>query len=305
MIAVESFSKARVVSNKDELMIGRVQIRLNIVHGDSVNGVSDEDLPWAICGDNRGGTDRGQYLVPSVGDTVFVLFEDNNLNYPIYFGARTSYLEALTDIYEEPVQDVVNKDPLGNTVLSTYAKYKSAVEIIESSGAGLFMFSSNIEKRGNKKVSNSTQVSIKDSIIMLWNNVRQGLKIVSNGSNYIELVSTKDRAKGSFIRLNDSDSITINVNNSSEVILKDKEVTLNVGSSSIQLTESGIKISTTGTLDLIANSINMSANTAKIGGKVTGVTGAVNLGDSPLANTHSQVAVSEFVDGKEEDGMYE
>lgn len=81
--------KAVVVVNKDDKKQGRVRVRVPSFHGykGTSNGLNDEDCPWAEpCLFGCSGFDYGSFIVPPVGSTVWVFFENNDRRKPVYFG---------------------------------------------------------------------------------------------------------------------------------------------------------------------------------------------------------------------------
>lgn len=86
--------RGRVEYVKDPLKIGRAKIRVPLIHGIINNRssyISTEDLPWASpCFPIGGGFDHGTFILPEVGDTVYVAFEANSDNL-VYIGSSFSY----------------------------------------------------------------------------------------------------------------------------------------------------------------------------------------------------------------------
>lgn len=74
-----SLYRAKVVSNKDEEMLGRVRVTCRAV---SRTGVLD----WAYPISLMGGKQRGLFFPPEVDDFVWVGFEEGDVRYPYYFG---------------------------------------------------------------------------------------------------------------------------------------------------------------------------------------------------------------------------
>ena len=83
-------TRAKVVCNNDPKKIGRIQIRIPSYHGLpglTDRSISDEDLPWAIpCFYGGCGQDFGSFIVPIPGSFVWVMFEDNDVEKPVYLG---------------------------------------------------------------------------------------------------------------------------------------------------------------------------------------------------------------------------
>lgn len=81
--------RARVENNVDPLHIGRVQIRVPMVHKTvSSGGTSNDMLPWAsYCSSIGAGYNYGSFIVPEIGEYVWVMFEDNDPEKPVYLGS--------------------------------------------------------------------------------------------------------------------------------------------------------------------------------------------------------------------------
>ena len=80
--------RARVENNVDPYRIGRVQVRVPMIHGlaDS-GGMPVEGLPWASMCAMGAGFGYGSFVVPEVGEYVFVMFEDGDEEKPVYLGS--------------------------------------------------------------------------------------------------------------------------------------------------------------------------------------------------------------------------
>ena len=85
-----AFYMGLVVNNQDSMMLGRVQVRIPAIHGTNANQnyyLEDSALPFARPAIFPSlANDSGQFLIPAVGTRVYVSFECNDLNKPIYFG---------------------------------------------------------------------------------------------------------------------------------------------------------------------------------------------------------------------------
>lgn len=86
---VQGIYRARVENNKDPLHLGRVQVRIPMIHGiGSDDGISNDSLPWAsFCSNNGAGYNYGSFIVPEIGEYVMVAFEDNDSDKPVYIGS--------------------------------------------------------------------------------------------------------------------------------------------------------------------------------------------------------------------------
>lgn len=80
--------RARVENNVDPLHIGRVQVRIPMLHRLQDVGTKVENLPWAtMCSNNGAGFNYGSFIVPEVGEYVFVMFEDGDSSKPVVLGS--------------------------------------------------------------------------------------------------------------------------------------------------------------------------------------------------------------------------
>lgn len=85
---VNGIYRGRVEDNQDPLQIGRVKVRVPMIHGIIVQGgISTKSLPWATMVTRGGGYNYGSFIVPEIGEYVLVMFEDNDVNKPVYFGS--------------------------------------------------------------------------------------------------------------------------------------------------------------------------------------------------------------------------
>lgn len=71
---------AQVVDNQDPDFMGRLKIRIKSVH----DGVSDADLPWAMP--KTGSFGKGSTDIPSIGERVYVDFQEGDYHEPQYSG---------------------------------------------------------------------------------------------------------------------------------------------------------------------------------------------------------------------------
>jgi uncharacterized protein involved in type VI secretion and phage assembly len=78
--------RAKVVANNDPKEVGRIQVRIMSIHGTNDDGKKDEDLPWASPCMFNASYNSGSFIIPEVGNTVWVMFEDGDVNKPVYMG---------------------------------------------------------------------------------------------------------------------------------------------------------------------------------------------------------------------------
>lgn len=145
--------RALVVDNEDPEGIGRVKVRIYPLHG--LDNVSDANLPWASMCSPFGSANSGSFIVPEVGNTVFVAFEGGDSNYPIYLGSsygkgkdspykvgntsgRKRNVRARTK--ERPVESLNNdiktvyKSPKGSTIIINDTDGEETVKIQDPLG---------------------------------------------------------------------------------------------------------------------------------------------------------------------------
>lgn len=80
--------RARVENNIDPYRVGRVQVRVPMIHGLADSGGMDiKGLPWASMCAMGAGYDYGSFIVPEIGEYVFVMFEDGDEDKPVYLGS--------------------------------------------------------------------------------------------------------------------------------------------------------------------------------------------------------------------------
>lgn len=202
-----TFYRAYVVNNQDSLNLGRVQVRIPALHGfnsSNTNYVPSSSLPWATPAIFSGaGNDSGSYLVPNVGDTIFVTFENNSPTTPIYFGGilskegNTTKSISSNNINNNKVykykDDDLAKDIEHNTERIVYKSLKGAtiiiddydeeeyIKIVDQSGQEVSMqnYSDSLNRRGNKYgLSERSKITMTNA---------QGDKItLKNGKTYIQ-----------------------------------------------------------------------------------------------------------------------
>lgn len=89
-IDYNAFYMGIVEDTNDSLQLGRVRVRIPSIHGANPSEsyyTTTSGLPWAKPGIfSMSGNDYGQFLVPPKGTRVFVTFEYNSPENPIYFG---------------------------------------------------------------------------------------------------------------------------------------------------------------------------------------------------------------------------
>ena len=107
--------RAQVVNNNDEKKIGRIQIRIPSYHGiPGLTGrsIKNEDLPWAMpCFYGGSGQDLGSFIVPIPGTYVWVMFEDNDVEKPVYLGGVPGVGSTLSKVVNNIDDDESPQQP--------------------------------------------------------------------------------------------------------------------------------------------------------------------------------------------------
>lgn len=203
-----AFYRAYVVDNNDVDKLGKVKVRIPVLHGftsKNPNFVDSNALPWASPAIfPSGGNDSGAFLVPNVGDTVYVTFEADSPKLPIYFGGIPSKIgdnekkissvninknEPYTYNDDDYIKDIVNgterviyKSLKGATIIIDDYDSNEYIKIIDQAGQEVTMENfrdDSLNRRGNKLGLSSR------SKMTLTNN--QGDKVtLKNGKVYIQ-----------------------------------------------------------------------------------------------------------------------
>lgn len=84
--------RGRVEFNKDPKQLGRVKVRIPSIHGANeemrATYLPYEDLPWVTpCIPGIAGEDFGTFVVPPVGTWVWITYEDDNPQRPVFIGS--------------------------------------------------------------------------------------------------------------------------------------------------------------------------------------------------------------------------
>lgn len=194
-----AFYRGYVVNNKDPEGLGRVRIRIPQIYGsdgsNSNHFVPSYAIPWAYPACMPLGNDSGSYLIPNVGDIVYVTFEGGNKNMPIYFGGVLTKRRAdkfvgsnginNNQVYKTHEQDkntdivhgterVIYKSLKGATILVDDYDGNEYIKIIDQSGQSIIMENTggkNLTRRGNKLGKNP------ESQIVITNNYGDSISI--------------------------------------------------------------------------------------------------------------------------------
>lgn len=236
-----AFYMAIVVDTNDSYKLGRVRIRIPAIHGvDSSQSyyTEDDSLPWARPAIwNGAGNDTGQFIVPSAGTRVFVTFEYNSDDKPIYFGGIPTLYnkvkeyndnpkiftgdnidiytdDRITDLDELSAQQVVYKSIKGATILINDEDTKESIKIIDAAGQQIIMENesgNSLPRRGNNTIP-TKGANIKIITAGKLNLDCDTLDLDANNTNLSDYVSAEGTGDKSFIYSQLSASKEWNIN---------------------------------------------------------------------------------------------
>ena len=297
-----TLTRAVVVSNKDPLRQGRVRVRCPIIHGLGEEGIEDDDLPWAINGMTYSYEDVGSFILPNEGTRVYLLFEDNSVSKPVFFTASyvKDFVQKEVEFTEDdtPYVNILLKDKSGNTIKTRYLSGESEIELIESSGSTLLMKSDSSEFRGLKSIRKGDTFNFK-TLVVLFDKIKQGLKLVTGDSNYIQILNKSGSKKANMV-LKDGESLTLNVNNKVELDLKEDAVVVKIAGSFLEVGNSGIKLSSSKSVEIEGTDVKIRANNLEIGGATTVIKGSVDIGATESSLTHKDKTIGNIEEKGEE-----
>lgn len=78
--------RGSVEDNDDPKKVGRVKVRIVALHGTESNGMPLDQLPWAAPCIWQASYNSGSFVIPEVHNVVWIMFEDGDLNKPVYIG---------------------------------------------------------------------------------------------------------------------------------------------------------------------------------------------------------------------------
>lgn len=307
--------RARVESNMDPKKMGRVRVRVPMFHGNPESGIPVSGLPWAYPASQSAGYGYGTFLVPEVGEYVFVTFEDSDLDYPVYLGSSYGCGASKPKTYgDKNGQGQWQSDPGVNEVPTEAQRaeptrkviYKSpkgaSVEIDESNGQEKIMMTDalgqmvKLESNLTKGTSSKRYQGDMDSLGDVTS-FTSGARIVVKAAakQYIELTSKDgvndikldigDEGKYTIHLLDDNGAIsaTFKHKNGSIILMNDEGVTIH----GVQF----LNLSAAQTMEISApQTIDISA------GQTVNITGGqtvnVNGGQTVNVNGGSSVVVS-------------
>lgn len=248
--------RCRVENNKDPLGIGRVQVRVPMIQGIDMAGISSESLPWAsMCSNNGAGYNFGSFVTPEIGEYGFVMFEDGDSNKPVFLGSTFGTGTIGTKVYgdssdpkntwrgvaganevpmesqrENPTHKMLYKSRLGSKIYFDTDVQTENITIEDEHGQ-YFKISS---MEGNHFITimgeQGVNLTIKDGQVFIGNDA-SNIKVTTK-DNDIKLTNNK-----STITLNNSGKVQID---SSNTEIKSSKV--NIASSNVKVNAKNLKM---------------------------------------------------------------
>lgn len=263
--------RAIVEDNRDPMKLARIRIRVPMIHGvaNGKNYLDTTKLPWATPITPTGsGYDHGSCLVPDVGDIVFVMFEDNDRNYPLYLGGcygksgdykyygdetdPTLYngtqwtfpkglSEVPNEVYNEsgsPTGKVIYKSPKGATIIVEEQDGDESIKILDVLGQSIRLSSSitkiSNNKNGARRINADAYEGTAHSPDRFCNDGYAEIAITGANGQQIQLL-TNDIGSSISIQSGEGGS-------GAKLLLDDDEATIEVLSSRIKITENNLEI---------------------------------------------------------------
>lgn len=258
--------RARVEDNKDPMGLGRVQIRVPSLHGLAKdNIVSKASLPWAHVIAQSAGYGYGSFMIPEIGEYVFIQFEDNSQYKPIVlgsaYGTNSKYAKKYGEESEDdekwegeqgglevpasaqrpnPSRKILYASPTGAEISVDEKVGGQGMSFTDGLGQGLSI-STALSSKGNKgpkasRKSDNTSVTLSDS----------GNQSITMTTDLIKSVTTINGSNGYNITIDPTDmGMKIDAVNSSIFLDKEGNVTISgksisiVGSNEMTLMSAG------------------------------------------------------------------
>ena len=251
---IQGIFRGIVEDNEDPLNLCRLRVRIPSLNGDptSDNGIPTEGLPWAAACVPYAGPGYGEVLIPEIGSTVWVIFENNSKDRPVWVGgcygavSRLSYRDLKSVGYntfknsegtwtygmnrEDTPYEFIdrNKDakvlirtPKGFTIIIDEKDDREALEIVDRAGQIIRMSCPVFEEDNSLNKANRTYGSVADGQIN--DGVRSG---IDYDNSYI-LIESQGRDNYSMLKLSDKRAFLSNGYSSAELL--DDQVTVDNG----------------------------------------------------------------------------
>jgi hypothetical protein len=267
--------RARVENNMDPLKIGRVQIRVPMIHGFPSSGISSKNLPWAYPSMLSAGYGYGTFIVPEVGEYVFVIFEDSDSEKPVYIGSSFGSGSTKPKTYgsedgqgtwqstkgvnevpvdarrSEPTRKIVYKSPKGASIEIDEINGAEQISVTDALGQMLKMESNLIDGVEHKRYTGDM-----DDFEKRDSSVTSGTRVVLMDSQKQKVEMTSDGKSSTMTIGNDDFSIVITSSNGKSVAKIQ-----NSGGAGIQVDGSTVKV--------LGNGIDIEASSIRLVGDVT------------------------------------
>ena len=221
-----------VVDNADPLKLGRVRVRVYSKHSTHENGIPDQNLEWAFVCQPWASYNSGSFIVPEVGATVLLIYENGDSSKPVVVGSiygkgkskvdyvgntgkRLRYRRAKTDDRPPEIDDLdlklVYKSPKGHKIVMCDEDEHEYVKVTDAMGQVFVMgesidseYSENgahLENTDMTKSSFSAFEGIKGRAVMMWRSLTNSFIRVLSGENDSEISITAKGEKSSQIVL--------------------------------------------------------------------------------------------------------
>ena len=190
-----AFYRGTVVDNYDPEGLGRIRVRVPQIYGseenrDSIVYTPTYAIPLATPAVMVGaGNNTGSYLIPNIGDIVFITFENGDSKLPMYFGGiltkdgvdkfigtgnandgnlyQATANDFNTDITNQ-AQRVIYKSLKGATIIIDDSDTNESIKILDQLGQSITLENNSSNILGRDRAENNSsvlsgRVMIKDS----------------------------------------------------------------------------------------------------------------------------------------------
>lgn len=227
-----------VVINQDPLYLGRIKVRINELHPQTLD---DENLPWVESWSFLSNANsQGNIRIPDIGTKCRILFPSDDL----YSGV---YITSLPNISNELLEDYPNSygmiDRSGNLLLIN--TNKDTCTFYHVSGTNL-----NIDGAGRTKIQIANYVNTNDDA-SISNNAGLDIEIIGD----LNIKATRDiNLQGKNLNINMDNSI--NVNSNSLTSNNNSLITFNTNSAFTVSAGAMLNLNTAGVANVIGSSGN-------------------------------------------------
>lgn len=155
--------RAKVIDNKDPKMLGRIKVECPSVYGEGI------ESPWCFGKFPTAGKNHGFFMIPSIGDYVWITFEKGSSDYPVWNGSPytteiSQRIKKLSNGKERKQPNIVaiispaghqivlDEDPVNSTVT---IQHKSGSKIVMNANGSISLIPSN----GSVSIAGSLSIS--------------------------------------------------------------------------------------------------------------------------------------------------